>query len=523
MNQQDRHIHPAARDGEASVAMPETPIADALLRLRERQRISFHGLPIRTDAGVGGSVLAGKYGALFGQEFLRNEMTATGAAFDSFFFPKTAIRRAEALAAAAFGARQTLFVTGGTSVAIQIAIAAMVESGMRVLVDGCCHVSAHFALGRSGCETTYIAAAAECAGSQRLIPDSAAMLRECAAARRDGRPYHVVVLNAASYDGVMSNVRGAVESLLRVDATLSFIIDEAWSAHACFHAFYRPYTAMFAASDLARKGIKAEIVSVQSAHKSLNSLRQGSYIHVFGSQQLEKRIRSARFALHTTSPSYPILASLDLARAQMEVEGQALVTRALALAKKIVTAIREDPALSAYRLNDDSFISQEYRGGIAIDPARISIDLSASGLSPALFKRILRMQYSIYVHRHTPTSVLLNIHIGIGPSMVRDLIDAMKDIQRRQSGKIRRTRQIERRRSPRSTSVAVEKANGTQTVQISTDFVIPYPPGVPVLMPGDPIDRTMAERICAIEESGVEVVRIGGHRYGPAQPVARRT
>jgi arginine/lysine/ornithine decarboxylase len=521
MNQQDRHIHSAEQTGAS--ARPETPIADALLRLRARQRVSFHGMPIWAEAGLRGSLLEAKYGALFGSEFLRTEMTATGAAFDSFFFPKTAIRRAEALAAAAFGAKQTLFVTGGTSVAIQIAISAMVEPGTRVLADGCCHVSVHFALTRSGCDTTYVAAAAECPGSQRMIPDLAAMIRECAAARDCDRPYRVVILNAASYDGVMSNVRHVVESLLRIDDRLSFIIDEAWAAHACFHPFYRPYTAMFAAAHLENKGTQADIVSVQSAHKTLNSLRQGSYIHVFGSPQLVKRVRSARFALHTTSPSYPILASLDLARAQMEVEGQTLVDRALALARQISLTISADSSQSGYRLNDDGFIGEEFRGFVAIDPTRISIDLSASGLSPALFKRILRLQYGIYIHRHTPTSVLLNVHIGIGPSMVRDLIEAMGDIQRRWVGKNRRPRPIERRRVLRSGSVAVEDANGSATPQVSTDFVIPYPPGVPVLMPGDLIDRTMAERICAIEESGVEVVRIGGRRHTPAQTVARRT
>jgi arginine decarboxylase len=512
MDQQNPHVHYNEQSDGSGRRMPETPIADALLRLRARELVSFHGLPISARESLRGSVLEAKYGTLFGSEFLRTEMTATGAAFDSFFFPKTAIRRSEALAAAAFGAKQTFFVTGGTSLAIQIAISALVEPGARVLVDGCCHLSVHFALARAGCETTYIAAAAECPGSQRTIPNSAAMMRECAAARKCGRPYRVVILNAASYDGVLSNVRHVVEGLLRIDPALSFVIDEAWSAHGCFHPFYRPYTAMFAAAHLESKGIQAEIVSVQSAHKSLNSLRQGSYIHVFGSPQFVKRMRLARFMLHTTSPSYPILASLDLARAQMEVEGQGLIDRALALARQVCATISTDPSLSGYRLNDDGFIGAEFRDVVAIDPTRISIDLSASGLSPALFKRILRMQYDIYVHRHSPTSVLLNVHIGIGPSMVRDLIEAMRDIQRRRVGKIRRPRPVASRGGVGSGFAAAEEAGACGTPRISTDFVIPYPPGVPVLMPGDPIDRATAERIGAIEASGVEIVRIGGRR-----------
>jgi arginine decarboxylase len=482
---------------------PETPVADALLRLRARHLTSFHGLPIATDP----EGLPPAYAELLGPQVMGSDLAVTGPAFDSFFFPTRVIARAEQLAAQAFGAHHSLFVTAGTSMAIQIAIEAMVEPGARVLADRRCHQSVHLALNRVPATVSYATSLPAAPASERCAVDAQALVEACRGARREGRPFAAVVLTAASYDGVLLHLERLLATLWDIDPDLQVLADEAWSAHACFHPALRPHSAMAAAARIAQAGGRTgPLVSVQSAHKTLNALRQGSFLHSWGDAGAAARLRSARFALHTTSPSYPIMASLDLARAQMQHEGRQLVARALGFAQALRERLATDPAFSAYRVNGDEEFLARGAGLVGLDLTRVSLDVSGLGICTQAFKRILLARHGLFLHRSTASSVLLNLHIGIGAPALDRLLQALADVQSLA------LRHAHRRRR----SAARERASGPVLGPTpgdggpSSDFLIPYPPGVPAVVPGEPLDGDSHGRLSAAAAAGAEVIRLRG-------------
>jgi arginine/lysine/ornithine decarboxylase len=120
---------------------------------------------------------------------------------------------------------------------------------------------------------------------------------------------------------------------LAVSPTTAFLIDEAWSVINTFHPDLRPLTALDAAHRIAASGTPITMLVTQSARKSMSAGRQGSYLHVVAEPALIARVASTLYGRHTTSPSIPILASLDLARAHAQVHGQQLLQRSLDLGR----------------------------------------------------------------------------------------------------------------------------------------------------------------------------------------------
>src|SRR5262249_23090539 len=303
--------------------LTETPICDRLLELGSRDVVSFHALPLPRLAALRSSPGRGKYEKVFGREVLQHDLTYTGEFFDTPVLPRLCVERSRRTTARAFGADYTCYATTGTTSCNWIAVFALAGENDRIVVDRSCHQSVHFALLKNGSAVTHGKVRRRDERSGRSALDVAAFLEEYRAAHRAGRPYRLVVLNGCSYEGVIYDVRQILDQCLTVHDDVTFLVDEAWFAFAYFHPFYRPYTAMSAARAVAwsHTGKKFAVVATQSAHKSLSAMRQGSYIHLHGDEALIRKFKETQFAFHTTSPSYPILASLELARAQAVSEG----------------------------------------------------------------------------------------------------------------------------------------------------------------------------------------------------------
>jgi arginine/lysine/ornithine decarboxylase len=210
---------------------------------------------------------------------------------------------------------------------------------------------------------------------------------------------------------------------------VTFLVDEAWFAFAYFHPFYRPYTAMSAARAVAwsHTGKKFAVVATQSAHKSLSAMRQGSYIHLHGDEALIRKFKETQFAFHTTSPSYPILASLELARAQAVSEGFDQIDNALRLARRIREEVQGDPDLAVYTLNESSELVDACT---LLDPLRISIDVGRVTDNVKAFKEFLFAEHGVCVNHVTRTAFLVNVHIGVSETGVQRLLRGMRQFAR---------------------------------------------------------------------------------------------
>ena len=459
----------------------KTPVAEALLSMREMTKHSFHALPILKGNSLVNSELADHYETLLGENLLASELSITGHYFDSFFFPKAAILESENLAARAFGADGTLYVTTGTTTSNHIAINALFDQGP-VLIDKNCHQSLHFMFHSLNAKIDYLQPEFQCEKSGRSAWRMDSFLDIVCKAEQAGRPYALIVLTAQSYEGVIYDIPKILRALLEAGvSTRRFLIDEAWGAANYFNPELRAVSAMNI-DTLMLQYPELEVVCTQSAHKSISALRQASMIHFRGGKELRERLHIAKFRLHSTSPSYPILASLDLAQAQMASEGSQRVAQAIALAEGFKATLQAGTNWSSYQLCPMPDLG-DMSVYIKQDPCKLSINIESLCMAACDVQAYLFREHGVYVNRFTHHCILLNFHIGINESAVTAMLTGLAELQQQQLTKI-------------------------QKKTHSGFFVIPYPPGVPLLVPGELITETIRAKIESIRNSGIALLEI---------------
>jgi arginine decarboxylase len=299
-------------------------------------------------------------------------------------------------------------------------------------------------------------------------------------------------LTNCTFDGIVYDVQRVMEECLAIKPDLVFLWDEAWFAFARFHPVYRTRTAMASAQalrerlqspeykqryekylteqtadkptdeDLLDRRLMADpararvrVYASQSTHKTLTSLRQGSMIHVFDQdfdQKVAEPFHESYMAHTSTSPNYQILASLDLGRRQVALEGAELVQRQIENAMQLRDAIDNHPLLSKYmnclgtaHLIPDRFrptaIDQPLRSGLrnmiaawdhdefVLDPSRITLSIGRTGYDGDTFKREQLMdRYGIQINKTSRNSVLFMTNIGTTRSSVAFLVEVLVNI-----------------------------------------------------------------------------------------------
>src|ERR1700733_2060740 len=488
-------LHLSILDGIA--ARYRAPFFSALRSYSHRPTGVFHALPVSHGKSIVNSHWIRDMVDFYGLDIFLAETSATCGGLDSLLEPTGPLREAQQLAARTFGSRQTYFVTNGTSTANKIVVQALVQPGDIVLVDRNCHQSHHYGLMLSGAKVAYLDA-------YRLNQFSmygAVPLREIKAKllelRRAGKLDRVrmLLLTNCTFDGIVYDVGRVMRECLAIKPDLVFLWDEAWFAFARLHPVYRPRTAMRAARSLAEllrqpehradydaqteaigpvdaaaddvllnrrllpdpARARVRVYATQSTHKTLTSLRQGSRIHFFDqdfAQKVAESFHEAYMAHTSTSPNYQILASLDLGRRQVALEGVELVQRQIENAMQLRDAIDNHPLLSKYmrclRTSDlipdrfrPSAIAQPLRSGLrnmmaaweqdefVLDPSRITLFIGPTGYDGDTFKRQQLMdRYGIQIKKTSRNSVLFMTNIGTTRSSVAFLVEVLVSIAR---------------------------------------------------------------------------------------------
>ena len=472
-----------------------TPFFNALKEYSHRPTGVFHALPISQGKSIVTSHWIKDMIGFYGLDVFMAETSATCGGLDSLLEPTGPLRDAQQLAAETFGSRQTYFVTNGTSTANKVVSQALVAPGDIVLLDRNCHQSHHYgdALRRAGHLSGGLSA-------QRILDvrrrSAAGDQGKAVGAQRAGKLDRVKMMSLTNctFDGIVYDVQRVMEECLAIKPDLVFLWDEAWFAFARFHPVYRTRTAMGAAKTLRNKLADKEYVrhyeaqlvtdadhpptddellnrrlipdpakarvrvyATQSTHKTLTSLRQGSMIHVFD-QDFEQKVAEAfheAYMAHTsTSPNYQILASLDLGRRQVALEGMELVQRQIENAVLLRMAIVNNPHLSKYImwLGTSDLIPEEFRpSGIAqplrsglrsmraawdtdefvLDPSRITISVGKTGYDGDTFKREQLMdRHGVQINKTSRNTVLFMTNIGTTRSSVAFLMEVLVKIAR---------------------------------------------------------------------------------------------
>ena len=296
----------------------ETPFFTALRRYSRQPTGVFHAMPISRGKSVTKSHWIKDMAQFYGMNIFLAETSATSGGLDSLLQPHGPIKKAQELAARAFGAKRTYFVTNGTSTANKIVVQALVRPGDIILIDRDCHKSHHYGMVLAGAHVCYLdsypldnysmygAVPLTEIKSKLLMYKKAGLLHKV----------KMLLLTNCTFDGVVYNVERVMEECLAIKPDLIFLWDEAWFAFAGFTPTYRRRTAMATARRLYaryRSGeygseyaafrkhvakleddalidqrlypdpakVRVRCYATQSTHKSLTSLRQGSMIHVY--------------------------------------------------------------------------------------------------------------------------------------------------------------------------------------------------------------------------------------------------
>jgi arginine decarboxylase len=457
-----------------------TPYFDNLKKYAQRPIGTFHALPVARGKSIFKSNWIRDMGEFYGANLFLAESSATTGGLDSLLEPTGNIKVAQEKAARAFGSDHAFFVTNGTSTSNKIIHQAVCRPGDIVLIDRDCHKSHHYGLVLAGAQPYYIDAFPltqySMYGSLAIKPITDALKQLKAEGKLD--KVRMLVLTNCTFDGHVANVERTMLECLAIKPDLIFLWDEAWFGFARFSPFLRRRTAMGGVAKLramfsdpsyrekfkSSKGtlpdpdkVRIRVYESDSVHKSMSCLRQGSIVLVADQDwaSVEAAFKEAYFTHTSTSPNLQIIASLDVARRQVELEGYELVSRAIQLAVELRREINAHPLISKYfkAATPAEMIPAEYRKSgftdygqpgwnlpkligaldsdeFFLDPTRITLLCGNAGYDGTQFKALLASEYDIQINKTSRNSVLVQININNTKSDMAHLIKALADMSR---------------------------------------------------------------------------------------------
>jgi arginine decarboxylase len=498
-----------------------TPFFDALRSYVASAKDAWHTPGHFSGDALRGSPWVDDFYQFMGENVFTTDLSVSVKALDSLMDPTGVVADAQQMAAKAFGARRTLFATNGTSTANKVILQTLIKPGEKLLLDRNCHKSIHHGVVLSGARPIYLDSSVNREyGIFGPVPQ--ATILRAIAQNPDAR---LLVLTSCTYDGLRYDLRPIVAAAHAHD--IKVLIDEAWYSHARFHPDLRP-TALEAGADYV----------TQSAHKTLSAFSQGALIHV-NDPDLDDHSFRENFNMHTsTSPMYSMIASLDVGRRQAVMEGYKLLQRTLLLASELREQIDSTGVFHALTL--DELLPAEVKGdGIRLDPTKITIDISACGMTVDELRDELFNRFNITVEKSTFNTITLLLTIGTTRSKCSRLYDALRRIahERRAPRRPYRAPVLPPFTAlhclPRDAYYSVgelvglldenEQVNQRLFGRVCADQIVPYPPGIPVLVPGQVINETVVEflvRTLRVQGS-VELHGVVFQGYLPAIRVLR--
>jgi len=392
---------------------------------------------------------------------------------DNLKNPTGCLKESQELAARLFGAGMTFYLVNGSTVGLQAALLAVNKPGEKIIVAGNSHVSIINGLVLSG--GIPVPAPVDIDPVWGIpLGIKEARLRELLEEHRDCR---TVVLTHPSYQGIGGDICGLTR--LARNRQLTLIVDEAHGAHLYF----------FKEAHFSAQKQKPDIV-VHSAHKTLAALTQSSMLHVNNSE-LFSAVREALDVLQTTSPSYLLLASLDAVQGQMSAGGEALVEKAAELAETLRRAVRGMQGYQVYEARQEE--------GWFTDPLRVIVSAAGLGLTGWELASLLRTK-GIEVEQSSYGFVLFLINAGHSRYDIERTVRALDRLRACGKGSplpsLDHSAGLEGEKreivlSPRQVFGRLKEEVGLREAEgrMAGKPVTVYPPGIPVVWPGEVIRR----------------------------------
>ena len=405
---------------------------------------------------------------------------------DNLCHPVSVIREAEELAAEAFGAAHAFLMVGGTTSAVQSMVLAVVGRGDKIILPRNVHRSVMGAMVLCGAVPVYVNP--EC--DDRLGIPLGMSPSAVEKAIRENPDAKAVLVNNPTYYGICSDLRGIV-ALAHKNGMLC-LADEAHGTHFYFGEGL-PVSAMAAGADMA----------AVSMHKSGGSLTQSSLL-LTGPAMPEGHVRQIINLTQTTSGSYLLLSSLDISRRNLALRGKEAFAKVVSMAeyaREEINAIDGYYAYSRELVNGDSIFD--------FDVTKLSVNTLNVGLAGIEVYDLLRDEYDIQIEFGDLGNILAYLSIGDRPQELERLVGALSEVRRRFGGdgtSLMKQEYIdpEVAVSPQDAFYAAKESLPLRETigRVCSEFVMCYPPGIPILAPGERITKEILDYIEYAKEKG---------------------
>lgn len=407
---------------------------------------------------------------------------------DNLFAPETVINEAQNLASEAFGAKKTWFLINGSTCGIIASILATCGTGDKIILPRNIHQSAIFGLILSGAIPIFINPEYN-SQFDLSYGITANVIQKALQQHPDTKAVMVVY---PTYHGICSDLKKIAQ--LTNQYNIPLLVDEAHGAHFHFHPDLPP-SALECGADL----------TIQSTHKVLGAMTQASMLHIQGNKIEPNSISKSLQLVQSSSPSYLLLASLDAARQQMAIHGQNLLDKTLNLSNQAIEKIKKIKNLSIFSLNKST------PAFLVLDKTRLTVNVTELGLTGYEADEILNQDLGVTAELPSLTGLTFIISIGNTQTDINKLLTAFENLNKYQKVTKKNLFKVDSFNdysqiniSPREAffrkndSILLEESIG----YISAEIICPYPPGIPILMPGEIISLEALEYL-------KEVTRLG--------------
>jgi arginine decarboxylase len=478
------------------VDQSKTPYFQALLDYVDAGVIPFHTPGHKQGIGMD----------LAFREFVGDNLCAIDLTpmpgIDDLLQPTESLLEAQQLAAEAYGADRSYFLINGSTSGNQAMMMAAVNPGDKIAVPRNSHKSMLGGLVMSGAEPVYMQPVVD----EALHMDHCVTPETVAETLRDHPDVKAVYLVTPTYYGVAADLK-AIVKIARAAGKL-VLVDEAWGPHFHFHP----------ALPLSATAAKADLV-VNSTHKMLSAFSQCAMLHQIGPRVRVDRLEGVLKMFLSTSPNLPMIASLDVARKQMAMDGVELLTRTIDLAQETRKKLNAIPGIYCF--------GEELKGRPGVfdlDPTKVVITVKDLGYTGYEASAILRRRYNVQVELADLFNVVALFTIGTSQEAADRLVQGVAEMAREdrpvdifspsgilerrlKTGSYKLPKIPPMRMLPREAFLAQTEAVRFKQSKgrICAETISPYPPGIPVIAPGEEVTDEIIDYLSLEIKAGVRM------------------
>ncbi|MFH0947534.1 MAG: aminotransferase class I/II-fold pyridoxal phosphate-dependent enzyme [Elusimicrobiota bacterium] len=461
------------------------PLFEAVYNHAKKRMVSFH-----TPGHKNGRSIDKKLLSFTGKNVYYFDVTVFPDV-DSLHDPTKCIKQAQELMAKAYGVEQSLFLVNGSSSGNQAMFLSACNPGDSIILSRNIHKSVLSGIILSGLWPIWL---------QPKIDQNFDIILDAEPDQIDEAikkfpEAKAVFITSPTYNGVTSDLLEIANICHKNNKLL--LVDEAHGPHLRFHRDF-PISAVEAGADMI----------VQSVHKILSALSQGSVLHINSDRIDLNRVKKVVSMLQTTSPNYLTLSSIDLARRQAVLHGEKLLGEIIAAAeygRKKINRFK----------NFFCFTREDIRSrGYDLDVTKLTVNVTKTGLSGLEIEDLLNEQYNIQIDCADLFNLIAVMGIGSTKADVQKLVNALEDIDIKYHGNEKNwnlnlpSLTTEMVITPRdvffvknSKRVPLNKAAG----HISAQTLTPYPPGIPILIPGERITKEICDYLVELSSKNIRI------------------